>query len=408
MKKILYIADTFPFPYNTGGKLRTANIMMQLHKKYDIDFVSYSTEPVKLDQIQQISEFCNDVKCFDEGIPSKIKRVCNILKMKSNKAFIIYSKKMQRGIDQLLADNEYSFIVIERLYCYPYIEKHLKDKNFKVPVFLNMHDVEHESILYFRKISNLIIKKIYYSMEYVNVIKLEKKAISNVTKMIAVSKRDMECYMKKYPFGHKKWICVNNGVDIRIADKEPIVKRDEKTVLFLGSLKHPPNIHGLEWFVKHIWGHVIKQEKDAKLLVVGSGEISAELKCLLASKAGIEYLGYVENVYPLLRSCTGLIVPLLSGSGTRMKILEAFSFRAPVVSTTIGAEGLPVKDGVHLLIADNEIEIADKIVALFHSSELGAKLAQNGYELVCREYDWDLIGDKFLKVGANLDEDWNN
>jgi len=269
-------------------------------------------------------------------------------------------------------------------------------RNFNIPVLVNMHDVEHETILYFRRISQSIIKKLYYSIEYFNVVRLEKKAISTVTRMIAVSKRDMECYIKKYSFEHEKWIYVNNGVDIDIANNEPIVKRDPNTVLFLGSLKHPPNIHGLEWFVNNIWESVIKNEKKAELLVVGSGEVSEDFKKMLMDKDGVHYLGYVENVYPLLRKCTCLVVPLLSGSGTRLKILEAFSFKTPVVSTTIGAEGLPVKNGIHLMIANEEMDIANKIVEIFNSSKLRTKLVENSYQLVCNEYDWDLIGEKFI------------
>jgi len=402
IKRILYIADTVPFPYNTGGKLRTANIMMQLKKEYDIDFMVYSTEPVEPDQINQMSQHCSHVECFDEGVPSKIKRICNFLSMKSNKAFVVYSKNMQQAIDNLISSKNYSFIIIERLYCYQYIGKYVKRNGFNIPVILNMHDVEHETILYFRKISTSIIKKIYYFFEYYNVVRMEKKAISTVARMVAVSERDKQCYLKKYSFGREKWIYANNGVDIRIAQNEQIVKREPATVLFLGSLKHPPNLHGLAWFVNNIWEYVLEQEQDAKLLVVGSGGITDEYKDMLSAKHRVEYLGYVENVYPLLRTCTCLVVPLLSGSGTRLKILEAFSFKTPVVSTTIGAEGIPTLDGKHLLIADQEIEMANKVLEIIHSQELGEQLAKNAYQIVCKDYDWDIIGKKFIKEIKNI------
>lgn len=402
MKKILYIADTFPFPYNSGGKLRTANIMKQLAKKYDIDFITYSTEPIEQERIMQAYECCRHVECFYEGIPSKKKRICNFLKMKSNKAFVVYSKHMQQAIDNLITNNEYSLIMIERLYCYPYIEKYFKKPNFKTPVFINMHDIEQETILNFRRYCSSIIKKIYYSIEYFNVISLEKKAISTVTRMIAVSELDMEYYIKKYPFWREKWIYINNGADIDIAKNEPIAQRDPKTILFLGSLTHSPNMNGLEWFVNKIWENVISKEKDAKILVVGSGEVPNEFKKMLNNKEGVEYLGYVENIYPLLRKCTCLIVPLLSGSGTRLKILDAFSCKLPVISTTIGAEGLPVINGIHLLIADQEMDISNRIIEMLHSDDLRTRLAENGYELVCKEYDWQLIGEKLIKEIENI------
>lgn len=396
LEKILYIAEIFPFPYTTGGKLRTANILIQLSKKYEIDFISYSTDPVNSNQINQASRYCNSVSCYAEGIPSKLSRGLNFVRLKSNKAFIVYSKNMQRKIDELLKINNYTFIVLERLYSYPYIEKYFCKKDFNIPVLLNMHDVENDTIRYFRKMSHSIIKKAYYSVEYRNIVHLEKKAISTVTLMIAVSERDMKCYQEKYPLGKNKWIYINNGVDIGIAQNEPIVKRDKTSVLFLGSMRHPPNMEGIKWFINEIWDKVLLQDQNAELLIVGSGEMLQADKTALSIRKGVKVLGFIENIYPVLRKCTCMVVPLLSGSGTRLKILEAFSFRTPVVSTTIGAEGLGVEDGKQLLLADDEKNMADKVLKLFHSENLCHELSECAFDLVRDSYDWNNIGDKLI------------
>lgn len=403
-KRLLYITtDSIPLPFDTGGKLRTANILIQLSKEYDIDFVTFSMEPVRQAQVDQAMQYCKTVQYFSEKVPSKRKRILNFLRFRSNKAFVVYSKNMQAAVDKLLYQEEYSFIFLERLYTFPYVEEYLKKQQKTVPVILNMHDVEFEAVQFFRKTCSSVIKKLYFNFEYFNVCRLEKKAFSMVTKVITVSERDMKLYQQRYQSHPEKWMFVNNGTDLSLAEREPIAERDQKTVLFIGSLKHPPNLHGLNWFLDHVWTDVQNTDPEIQFEIIGSGEISQEDRRKLTEKKGVQFLGFVENIYPLLRRATCLVVPLLSGSGTRIKILEAFSFELPVVSTSIGAEGLPVADGEHLLLADEPKDMGDALIKLLHSKALQQSLAANGLQLIKKEYDWDIVGEKLRNELNHID-----
>ncbi len=396
MKRLLYIADTVPFPFNTGGKLRTANILIQLSTYYDVDFVVYSTDSVTDDQKKEMNNYCKKVFCFAEGIPPTLKRVRNVLSAKCNKEFVVYSKHMQKAIDQLLISNKYDLIFIERLYGFQYVEDYLKNTKNSSPTYVDMHDVESDTIQYFRKMTSSMIKKLYYSIEYMKVKSLEKKVITAVTGMITVSERDMEIYKKRYPSNSNKLQYMNNGIDMNKPQNEPVVKRDIATVMFIGSLRHPPNSQALEWFVSNIWDCILSNEPQAKFQIIGSGELEDSLMQKIKAKSNIEFLGYVKNIYPLLRKCTCLVVPLLSGSGTRLKILEAFSFSIPIISTTIGAEGLPIKHEKNIMLADTKQDFANETIKLLRDSSLANRIASNGYHVVEKNYNWENIVSKFV------------
>jgi polysaccharide biosynthesis protein PslH len=159
------------------------------------------------------------------------------------------------------------------------------------------------------------------------------------------------------------------------------------TLLFTGTMSHPPNAEGIVWFAREVWPHV----PDARLLVVGRDPPESVRR--LASDR-IEVTGVVADVRPYFARATAVVVPLLSGGGTRMKILEAFAAGRAVVSTSIGAEGLEVSPGKHLLIADGAAAFGEKTRQLVDDGELRTALAAEARTLVEERYDWCALGDR--------------
>lgn len=391
MEDILVVADIYPFPHNTGGKLRTANLIIQLSRKYNIDFVCFSLDCIETKYIEKAKEYCRNVIVHEAIMPSKAKKIGNLLSKRCNAEFIVHSKEMQQSVRELTQKNDYKIILVERLYAYQYVKDVIK-----VPIFLDMHDIEREAMNYFSKIANNPLQKYHYKIEMKKVKKLEKFVVAHVAKMITVSERDKDIYLQYFPKTREKWFVVNNGIDLSKAVVSPVVSRDSQTVIFVGSLRHPPNLHGLRWFVSFAWPLVVAQYPNAKFIVVGSGEISDEDKELLSSTKGVEFKGFVENIYPLLRKATCLVVPLFSGSGTRLKILEAFSFNLPVVSTTVGAEGLPYKDEKNIIIANEADEMREGISKIFTDKQYAESLSISAYELVTIDYNWEKIGKNLI------------
>ncbi len=164
-------------------------------------------------------------------------------------------------------------------------------------------------------------------------------------------------------------------------------------ILFCGSLSSVPNAEGLYWFCNKIWPMVIKEFPVLKLLVVGSGILPEKYKDVIDT-GSIEMLGTVPDVKPYYNKSAIAVVPLLTGSGTRLKILEAMALGVPVISTTIGAEGIEYTIDSDIIIADEEKFFAEKIIELLHHRDKRLSMANNARRLVESNYDWDLVGNK--------------
>jgi glycosyltransferase involved in cell wall biosynthesis len=149
--------------------------------------------------------------------------------------------------------------------------------------------------------------------------------------------------------------------------------REPLTMLFLGSFKHAPNRAALDWFVRQVMPLILERQPAARLAVAGSDPPPAH--GLAGQAERIEVLGHVEDVREPLARYAVFVCPILSGSGVRVKLLEAFAAGMPAVSTTIGAEGLAARQGEFCFLADRPREFADRVLELFENPEQGAQMA---------------------------------
>ena len=165
--------------------------------------------------------------------------------------------------------------------------------------------------------------------------------------------------------------------------------QDPPTILIQGSLQYRPNADGVEFFAREVLPRIRRQLPGARLLTAGS--IDQDLANSFSDFEGLECLGFVDRMEEVLAQADLVVAPLRLGGGTRIKILEAFAHSIPVVATTVGAEGLAVRSGRDLLIADSAEEFAEACLRLLRDRELREVLAQNALDLVNREYSWPRI-----------------
>lgn len=183
---------------------------------------------------------------------------------------------------------------------------------------------------------------------------------------------------------------VPNGVDVRrFAPLNGAGEPDR--LLFSGTLDYPPNAEGIAWFADEILPRLRARRPGVTLTVVGRNpprRIQA-----LANDPAIEVTGWVDDLAPYQEAAAVAIAPLRSGSGTKLKVLEALGVGRPLVATSVGAEGLDVADGVHLLVRDDPQAFADGVAELLEDRERAAALARAGRELVVARYDWDVLAE---------------
>lgn len=227
----------------------------------------------------------------------------------------------------------------------------------------------------------------------------EQALLRTYTRVVAVSEVDAAQLESLVP-GTQVNI-VPNGVDVRyFGEATPgpsgAHSRSHDTLVFTGTLGYPPNVDAMRFFVAEIWPLIRARRPATRFWIVGAAP-SVEVQAL-AQHPGIEVYASVPDVRPYLADSAVAVVPLRSGSGTRLKILEALAAGRPVVSTTLGAEGLHLKPGRDLLLADTPAEFANAVVTLLERRGYAQEMAAHGQETVRHLYDWDLIGATFQRM----------
>lgn len=222
---------------------------------------------------------------------------------------------------------------------------------------------------------------------------LEKIAFRNADLLLTVSEKERELLVS-FGYSKQKIIVVPNGVATeefsRTSDLQETRRKyglgDERIVVFVGNLAYVPNWEAVNLVSSVIAPKVREEVKDVKFLVVGKNIGNMALP-------GVTFTGFVDNLADLLAASDVGIAPLLQGSGTRLKILEYFSSGLPVVSTSVGAEGLPTKNGENIFIADDPEDFSKQIIQLLKHPELSVTLGKAGKALAAN-YDWGLITEK--------------
>lgn len=216
--------------------------------------------------------------------------------------------------------------------------------------------------------------------------------LSGFTGIVAVSAEDAELFraVTDVPV-----FVVPNGTSLDSVRARP--PAGPPTLLFTGTMGYIPNRDAIVWFVSEIWPHILAQVPDVRLLVVGRGP-DARVRRLAQDDARIEVTGEVPEIGPYFEQATAVIVPLRSGGGTRLKILDAFASARPVVSTRIGAQGIDVQDGEDLLLGDEPKEFAQQVVRLLGDADLRARLSANGRRLIDEHYQWRAIAERYSDV----------
>jgi glycosyltransferase involved in cell wall biosynthesis len=194
---------------------------------------------------------------------------------------------------------------------------------------------------------------------------------------------------------------VPNGVELEQFPYRPERPRERAPIFtYIGMLSYAPNADALDYFVTHIWPLIRSEMPEARFRIVGRcppAEVMA-----LTEKPGVELIPDVPEILPYFHDADALLVPLRAGSGTRLKIIEALASGCPVVTTSLGCEGLEVRDGDHLFIADNPAEFARRATWLARHPDAVRPVQARGRQLVEEHYTWERIGQHLRDVYQRL------
>jgi len=288
-------------------------------------------------------------------------------------------------VSKLVQNNMYDVVILENLFSINTV-KTIRKYARKATIIYDAHNVD----------TNLVEEVVDIQGVSIPYAKGIKKAESTLYKTVdaifSCSERDKKEFLKMNQHQLKVAV-IPNGVNIGQVPDYSIQQNIPEFILFCGALWTLANSQGLRWFYENIWPRIKKRFPRLQLLIVGSGELPKGNEHLM-SDSSLVFAGNVDDVQPWYNKAVISIVPLLSGSGTRLKILEAMSFGLPVLSTSKGAEGIDYTNGKDILIADEAEEFFNQLLNLLENTEKRLSIARKGRELVEKKYNWNMIGRK--------------
>jgi polysaccharide biosynthesis protein PslH len=386
--KILWVKTDFLHPTTRGGQIRTLEMLRQLHKKHEVHYVAFD-DPLNPEGVRRSNEYATQVYPVSHNIVPKrslkfARQLVSGLYSPIPVAGMRYqSRAMRDTIARLLSEHEFDAKVCDFL-----------SPSINIPDMSGWVLFQHniETIIWERHAESgrTMLHRAYFGIQARRMLEWERSVCRAASHVITVSDVDKQIVRERFGVGRVS--SIPTGVDIEYFERPPAPAR-RYDLVFVGSMDWMPNIDGVRWFFDEVLALIRLKKPDCRVVIVGRRpppSIAAE-----ADDSLITITGTVPDVRPFLWESAISIVPLRVGGGTRLKIFEAMAAGTPVVSTTIGAEGLPVSDGSTIRIADTAPKFASECLDLLDNQTARTALADRALELIRAKFSWGQVADQF-------------
>jgi polysaccharide biosynthesis protein PslH len=394
---ILLLTQVLPYPPDSGPKVKTLNVLKYLSMQHEVTLVSFVRGDQSAD-VRELEEYCKAV----HTVPIERKPIEDLLylgkSLLSKQPFLIlrdHRSDMQALIERIASSEKFDIVHADQLNMAQYA--------LMVPGAKRVLDTHNALwLLYKRMWETMRIgpKKWIFGRDWRLLKHYEGVILEKFDFVLAVSIED-KAALDEAAGRDVGIITIPITVDIenvKLIGRQPGADH----ILYIGTMYWPPNIDGVMWFIEKILPVVRASRPDVVFDVVGARP-PKELLELSGKDKGINVTGYVKNPDAYLEAAGVMVVPLRSGGGMRVKILNALAQGMPIVSTGIGAEGIPVENGKHLIVADDPSEFAEAVLNLLADFSFADKLGSQGrkfiednfdYRIACRRLDEIFQGEK--------------
>ncbi|MBL9114797.1 MAG: glycosyltransferase [Verrucomicrobiaceae bacterium] len=393
--RVLWIKSGGVYPPNTGGRLRTYEMLKALHADHDVHFLALGS-PENGDRCDYASkiEFIPLEVPHRRSVAFMWRAIANLFSPNPLSLDLYRSTALGHRVEQICRRDDPDLIICD----------------FLTPALSLPLAVRKRAILFQHNIEALIWKrtaetarswfaKMYFSSQYRRMHRLEGRLSKDFARVITVSAADSELAAREYGLnnivGHVA-TGVSESAFAGIWEKP----KQPGQVCFLGSMDWMPNIDGMAWFLEEVWPSISTGHPEASLRVIGRNP-PPSLVQRASGAPSVCFTGTVDDIRPHLEDVQIAVVPLRIGGGTRLKILELMAAGIPIVSTTIGAEGLPVQHGVHLLLADTPDEMRAAVLKLMGDAGLRSRLREAAQKEIVRPAGWSAVTRDFVRLATN-------
>ncbi len=394
--RIHWLKTQLLHPVDKGGTIRTYQMLRALKREHHVTYLTLDDGSASEDAAERADEYCHELVRVPHRTREKFSAVfyaelaANLVSPLPYFMKKYESEAMRREVAGRARAGDFDVLVCDFLN--PAVNV---PAGLPVPSVLFQHNVEAMIWRRHYEVQTNPLKRAYLYGQWRKAFAYERAACRRFEMVVTVSRDDAETIRRDY--GVRKVADVPTGVDTEFFRPASGVEPEPHGLVFTGSMDWLPNEDAIQFFTREILPLVRERVPDVKLTVVGRKPY-ASLVELAKRDPSVVVTGRVEDVRPYIERAAVYVVPIRVGGGTRLKIYEAMAMEKPVVSTTVGAEGLPLRDGEDLLIADTPRAFADAVVRVLTDAETARALGARAAEKVREQFGWDKVAAVFADL----------
>jgi sugar transferase (PEP-CTERM/EpsH1 system associated) len=384
--RVLFISTRSPYPLTGGHALRTFHLLREAARRHAVTFLTFVQHPEEWDGLKVLEEFCVRVVAMETPADrSRLSLAAGLVaNLPSSLPFVAakYDTKEMRAAIAEASQQEVDLLHLDMLPLAVYL-----DALPGAPTVLVDHNVEH--ILLERRVETESgLARAFWRTQARRLKRFEAGAVSRATRVIAVSDVDAAILRGLSPGAEVR--TVPNGVDVDYFRPSEQAE-DGNEIVFVGAMTHQPNVDSVRFFCESVWPVVRATRPGARFTVIGAHPPDSVLA--YGKLPGVSIEGQVPDIRPYVSRAAVYVVPLRVGGGTRLKILDAMAMGKAIVSTAVGCEGLEVRDGHDIVVADEPGDIAAKVLMLMDDAALRNRLGRAARQTVEERYTWERLGE---------------
>jgi sugar transferase (PEP-CTERM/EpsH1 system associated) len=394
---ILWVKNELLHPLDKGGRIRTYEMLRRLRDHHRVTYIALDDGATTADQRSRAREYCDELVLVPwrrsplRGWRRGLAILRNVFSSIPFSLAPYRSRAMTRAIRERCTSGDDRPDVVVCDFLMPALSI---PEGLPCPVVLFQHNVE--AMIWERRtrVAANPILRLYMGEQWRRMRRVEREQCLRFDHVVAVSAEDAAIFRSAY--GVERVSAVPTGVDTDFFRPSGTVTRNPASIVFTGSMDWMPNEDGMVFFVDEVLPRIERAVPESTLTIVGRNP-TARVRSLSERSPRVTVTGTVPDVRPYLEAASVVVVPLRVGGGTRIKIYEAMGMERAVVSTTIGAEGLDVTDGEHIVLADDPASFADAVIALLRAPERAAAIGRSAAAHVRAHFGWASVAEQFAE-----------
>lgn len=391
--KLLFLTSRFPYPPHRGDKLKIYNLIKQLSERHEITLMSFIQSKKELQYVPAMKEYCARIETV--YLPPWRSWMSCIGKIFSNTPFqnaYFKSSRMSMLLNSVVSSGSFDIMHIHLIR----MAQFCLDRDLSIPTILDLTDAGSLYLKRFRDTTSNPFYKLFLNEELRRISGYERH-LENFDKSLVCSDVDRDALLHHAP--KAKIDILFNGIDIEYYSNHQSTVSEPFRIICTGNMAYHPNADGVLYFVKKIFPLIEKQISEIELYIVGQ---SPPGKISRLSSARIRVTGFVPDIKEEYLKSSVAVAPIRFGAGTLNKVIEPMALGLPVVTTSLGIEGLPLKNEKDVLVADTPEEFANAVVRLLKDPHLRSMLSTNASTIIRSCYDWKVIAASLEHIYRNL------